>query len=108
MSLVPCPRSPVRDRVAERYYALYSAQCDDSPLVRQGPRDMPTPLPIVIFGASGDLTARKLIPSLYRLDRKKRLPSEARIVGVARSPFGDDAYRAKLRDALRQFLPKEY
>jgi glucose-6-phosphate 1-dehydrogenase len=69
---------------------------------------MPTPLTIVIFGASGDLTARKLMPSLYGLDRKGRLPDEARIVGVARSPFGDDAYRTKLRDALRQFQPKDY
>ncbi len=65
-------------------------------------------LTVVIFGASGDLTARKLIPSLYRLDRKKRLPDELRIVGVARSPFADDAYRQKLRDALREFLPREY
>jgi glucose-6-phosphate 1-dehydrogenase len=69
---------------------------------------MATPLTIVIFGASGDLTARKLIPSLYRLDRKKRLPEETRIVGVARSPFADDAYRDRLREALRQFLPREY
>jgi glucose-6-phosphate 1-dehydrogenase len=67
-----------------------------------------SPITVVIFGASGDLTARKLIPSLYRLDRKKRLPAELRIVGVARSPFSDDAYRQKLRDALKEFLPREY
>ena len=52
-----------------------------------------SPLTLIIFGASGDLTARKLIPSLYNLDRKKRLPAELRIVGVARSPFSDDAFR---------------
>jgi glucose-6-phosphate 1-dehydrogenase len=69
---------------------------------------MNTSLSIVIFGASGDLTARKLIPSLYRLHRKGRLPEEARIVGVARSPFSDDAYREKLRGALREFQPKDY
>jgi glucose-6-phosphate 1-dehydrogenase len=69
---------------------------------------MPTPLTLVIFGASGDLTARKLIPSLYRLDRKGRLPAELRVVGVARSPFADGAYRDKLKGALREFLPKEY
>ncbi len=69
---------------------------------------MSTPLALVIFGASGDLTARKLIPALYRLDRKKRLPEELRIVGVARSPFADDAYRTKLRNALRQFVAKDY
>ncbi len=69
---------------------------------------MPTALTLIIFGASGDLTARKLIPSLYRLDRKGRLPAELRVVGVARSPFADDAYRDKLRGALQQFEPKEY
>jgi glucose-6-phosphate 1-dehydrogenase len=64
------------------------------------------PLTIVIFGASGDLTARKLVPSLYQLHAKGRLPAEARIVGVARSPFSDEAYRAKLAAAVRQFAPQ--
>src|SRR5260370_39919630 len=66
------------------------------------------PLTIVIFGASGDLTARKLIPSLYQLDRKGQLPDEARIVGVARSPFSDDAFREKLAAALREFESKSW
>ena len=44
------------------------------------------PLTVGIFGASGDLTARKLIPSLYRLAGKHRLPAELRIVGVSRTP----------------------
>jgi glucose-6-phosphate 1-dehydrogenase len=61
------------------------------------------PLTLVIFGASGDLTSRKLIPSLYRLHCKRRLADELRIVGVARSPFSDDAYRDKLRESTRQF-----
>ena len=51
------------------------------------------PLTLIIFGASGDLTSRKLIPSLYNLDRKKRLPAELKIVGVSRRPFSDDAFR---------------
>ncbi len=41
---------------------------------------------IVIFGASGDLTSRKLIPALYELHRKKRLPEETRVVGFSRTP----------------------
>ena len=41
-------------------------------------------LTVVIFGASGDLTARKLIPALYNQSRKRRLPSGLRVVGVAR------------------------
>jgi glucose-6-phosphate 1-dehydrogenase len=61
------------------------------------------PLTLVIFGASGDLTARKLIPSLYRLAVKDRLPDELRIVGVSRTAFSDDAYREKLRESTRRF-----
>jgi glucose-6-phosphate 1-dehydrogenase len=68
---------------------------------------MPTPLTIVIFGATGDLTARKLIPALYRLCLRDRLPEEARIVGVARSPLSDEQFRAKLT-AVRELLPKEW
>jgi glucose-6-phosphate 1-dehydrogenase len=48
---------------------------------------MGTPLTIVIFGASGDLTARKLIPALYRLDVLGLLPDETQIVGVSRSEY---------------------
>src|SRR5579884_2620033 len=59
-------------------------------------------LTLVIFGASGDLTARKLVPSLFRLDRKGRLPPELRVVGVARSPFSDDAFRDKMAGAVRE------
>jgi glucose-6-phosphate 1-dehydrogenase len=66
------------------------------------------PLTLVIFGASGDLTARKLVPSLYRLDRKKRLPPEGRILGVSRSPFSDDAFRDKMADALREFAKADW
>jgi glucose-6-phosphate 1-dehydrogenase len=69
---------------------------------------MPTPLTLVIYGASGDLTARKLVPSLYRLFRKKRLPEEARIVGVARSPFSDDEFRTKMAAAVREFVKEDW
>jgi glucose-6-phosphate 1-dehydrogenase len=54
---------------------------------------MPAPLTVAIFGASGDLTARKLIPSLFNLAVKKRLPEEAKVLGVARSPYTDDSFR---------------
>ncbi len=40
---------------------------------------------IVIFGASGDLTSRKLIPALYELHRKRRLPEDIRVVGFSRT-----------------------
>ena len=54
---------------------------------------------IVIFGASGDLTNRKLVPALYELHRKKRLPEETRIVGFSRTPFSHDEWRAKLAES---------
>ena len=67
-----------------------------------------SPLTLVIGGASGDLTARKLLPSLYRLDRKKRLPPETRVVGVSRSSFSDDAFRDKMAKALQEFSKSDW
>jgi glucose-6-phosphate 1-dehydrogenase len=65
---------------------------------------MAPPLTVVIFGASGDLTGRKLVPALFNLALKDRLPAGARVVGVARSPFTDESFRSdmeqKVRDAL--------
>ena len=66
------------------------------------------PLTLVIFGATGDLTVRKLAPSLYRLDRKHRLPEEARIVGVARSSLTDDTFRAKMAAAVKEFAAADW
>ena len=47
----------------------------------------------VIFGASGDLTRRKLIPALYCLHCQQRLPAGTRIVGCSRSKFTDEQWR---------------
>jgi len=66
------------------------------------------PLTVLIFGASGDLTSRKLIPSLYRLHAKKRLPDELQIVGVARSEFSDESFREKMSVAVREFARREW
>jgi len=63
---------------------------------------------IVIFGASGDLTSRKLIPSLYELYRKKRLPENTRIVGFSRTKFSHDAWREKLAGTTAAFLGKSF
>ena len=59
---------------------------------------MATPLTVVIFGASGDLTSRKLIPALFNLAQKGRLPAEAKVLGVSRTAFTDDAFRAHLAE----------
>ena len=58
---------------------------------------------IVIFGASGDLTSRKLIPALYALFRKKRLPQQTRIVGFSRTPFTHEAWRNQLAESAEKF-----
>ena len=58
---------------------------------------------IIIFGASGDLTQRKLIPALFHLYRKKRLPEKTRIVGFARRPWDDAQFRSILRDRIQEY-----
>ena len=63
---------------------------------------------IVIFGASGDLTHRKLIPALYNNFKKNRLPDNLRIVGYARRPWSDDEFRGGLEDALKQFAAASF
>ena len=63
---------------------------------------------IVIFGGSGDLTSRKLVPALFSNFRKGRLPEPIRIIGMSRTPIGDDAYREKLAGALRASDPAQF
>jgi len=59
---------------------------------------------MVIFGASGDLNKRKLLPALYRLAYERRLPSTFSVIGTSRSQFSDDAFRGAMRQAVKQFL----
>lgn len=61
---------------------------------------------IIIFGASGDLTSRKLIPALYSLFKKEKLDDTLRIVGVSRSKFEHQAFRDSLRDSVQKFAGK--
>ena len=60
----------------------------------------PLPCLIVIFGASGDLTARKLFPALFRLYQNGGLPERFAILGAARTQLTDDAFRDRMRQAL--------
>ena len=60
---------------------------------------------IVIFGASGDLTSRKLVPALYELHRKGRLPEQTRICGFSRTKLTNEAWREKLAESTAQFAP---
>ncbi len=59
---------------------------------------------IVIFGASGDLTSRKLVPALLHLYCKGRLPEGVRVVGSARRPWSDEQFREVLREHAEQFM----
>ena len=68
-----------------------------------GERKAPDNCSIVIFGASGDLTSRKLIPALYQLCKEHQMPEDFRIVGFARREKTDESWRAELRTALDQF-----
>ncbi|MBL8696369.1 MAG: glucose-6-phosphate dehydrogenase [Planctomycetes bacterium] len=61
------------------------------------------PCTVVIFGASGDLTKRKLLPALYNLALDGLLPNPAAIVGVARRPVSHDDFRSQMREAMGQF-----
>jgi glucose-6-phosphate 1-dehydrogenase len=59
---------------------------------------------IVIFGASGDLTKRKLIPALFRLCQKKKLPANTRIIGVSRRDYSNETWRGMLAESTAEFL----
>jgi glucose-6-phosphate 1-dehydrogenase len=61
------------------------------------------PCSLVIFGASGDLTARKLVPALYQLCREQQMPPDFRIVGFARREKTDHSWREELREALDRY-----
>ena len=63
----------------------------------------PTPgsTTLVIFGASGDLTRRKLLPALHNLSRGQRLPARFAVVGVARTPMSDEQFRELFHQSVR-------
>ena len=61
------------------------------------------PCALVIFGASGDLTKRKLVPSLMGLAKDGLLPPSFAVVGFARRPWSDEEFRNELRDGVQQF-----
>ncbi len=60
---------------------------------------------MVIFGAAGDLTTRKLIPALYNLGKSDHLPKNFAIVGFAFDSLSQDEFRAKVKKDIGQFAP---
>ena len=69
---------------------------------------MPESTTIVIFGASGDLAHRKLLPALFNLYRKNRFPDNFQILGFARRPWDDEKFRVEMESAANQFCSYEY
>lgn len=65
------------------------------------------PFDLVIFGGTGDLARRKILPSLYRRFCDGQMPDEARIIGAARSDYDDEGFRAFVAGALREFVARK-
>ncbi len=65
-------------------------------------RRTPDPCAFVIFGASGDLTQRKLIPALYSLAYRRLLPEKFAVVGAARTEETDESFRARMEEAVKE------
>src|SRR3954471_6471999 len=66
------------------------------------------PCTVVIFGASGDLTKRKLIPAFYNLAHDKLLPDELAIMAFARREMDTATYRAKMREDVAEYIGKDF
>src|SRR3954470_17210853 len=65
-------------------------------------------LTLVMFGATGDLARRMLLPSLYGLDSDGLLPEGLRIIGTARTELDDAAFRERAAAALKEHLPSGF
>ena len=63
---------------------------------------------LVIFGASGDLTHRKLVPALFELYKQRRLPSEFALLGCARRPWSNEIFRQKMAEALGETINENH
>jgi len=65
------------------------------------------PCVVVIFGAAGDLTKRKLIPALYNLKHSKLLSDQFVVLGIARAEMSDEEFRSRMRDDMKEFATDE-
>ena len=83
--------------------AVTQAQVDLASLnERRAKERTPEPTVVVIFGASGDLTKRKLLPALFHLEQAGLLPDQFAVVGVARRPLGD-SFAQDMRAGITEF-----
>ncbi|RME63279.1 MAG: glucose-6-phosphate dehydrogenase, partial [Nitrospirae bacterium] len=70
--------------------------------------EKPGPCGLVLFGASGDLTKRKIIPALYKLFVLGLLPERFFLIGSARTPMSDTQFREEMKNSTGQFLPEDF
>jgi len=69
---------------------------------------IPGPCGLIIFGASGDLTQRKIVPSLYRLQKNRLLPDYFFVLGTSRTEMRTDQFREKMRSAVKEAFPRDF
>jgi glucose-6-phosphate 1-dehydrogenase len=62
---------------------------------------------LLLFGATGDLAQRMLLPSLFALHADRLLPPDLAIVGTARSEMNDESFRSRVEEALAKYLPDD-
>ena len=106
----PAPRAKdaprtMRDLREARHTKRKAApKTDDNPL-REGLRleRVPDPCTLVLFGATGDLAHRKVVPALYQLWRTNLLPHEFSVVAIGRRPYDDETLRKDLRESLEKY-----
>ncbi|WP_233165846.1 glucose-6-phosphate dehydrogenase [Archangium sp. Cb G35] len=77
---------------------------DESEADVEQAREIPEPCTMILFGASGDLSGRKLVPALFRLFQEGLLPAEFTLVGTSLVPMGHEAFRSRMRTAVEQAL----
>src|SRR3954466_7811701 len=75
----------------------------ETPLVEGLERLPVPPTTLAIFGATGDLARRKLLPALYNLAHEGALPERFNMIGVSRRDQSDDAFRDQARESITQF-----
>jgi glucose-6-phosphate 1-dehydrogenase len=79
------------------------AVVEDNPLIEGLERLPVAPTTLVIFGATGDLARRKLLPALYNLAHEGALPERFNLIGISRREQSDDEFRSQAREAIAQF-----
>src|SRR6185503_12567506 len=101
--------SIITDKVTNNKEGRSANVAPEANPLRAGMRIEPTapPCAMVIFGATGDLTRRKLLPALYRLSQQRVVPSEFAILGTSRQPLSVDEFRATMKEAVAEFAHDE-